>query len=72
MVLLSPRPEWVATLPNAKLPDRSDFMRYGDDLDACTAAWTRAIAESARLADEFAEWTQGGAAPPVGSLSPLS
>ena len=32
VVLLSPRPEWIATLPNAKLPDRNDFKAYGDDL----------------------------------------
>ena len=55
VVLLSPRPEWIATLPNAKLPDRNDFKAYGDDLQARIAAWRRAVAESQRLADEFAE-----------------
>ena len=55
VVLLSPRPEWVATLPNGKLPDRNDFKAYGDDLQARIAAWRRAVAESQRLADEFAE-----------------
>jgi hypothetical protein len=25
MVLLAPNPEWVKTLPNGKLPDRTDF-----------------------------------------------
>ena len=28
----------------------------GDDLGARMAAWSRAVAESARLADEFAQW----------------
>ena len=28
VVVLSPRPEWIATLPNAKLPDRNDFKHY--------------------------------------------
>ena len=44
VVLLSPRPEWIATLPNAKLPDRNDFKAYGDDLAGRVAAWSRARA----------------------------
>jgi hypothetical protein len=59
VVVLAPRPAWVATLPGAKLPDRSDFKRYGDDLAARTRAWRRAVAESQRLADEFAELVAG-------------
>jgi hypothetical protein len=55
VVLLSPHPDWVRTLPNAKLPDRSDFKAYGDDLAGRIAAWRRALAESQRLADEFAD-----------------
>jgi hypothetical protein len=53
VVLLVPRPEWVATLPNGKLPDRADFKAYGDDADGRMRAWRIALAESARLADEF-------------------
>ena len=34
VLLLAPNPEWVKTLPNAKLPDRSDFVTYGNDLAA--------------------------------------
>ncbi|MEL4180833.1 phospholipase [Roseateles sp. PN1] len=55
VVLLAPNPAWIATLPNAKLPDRNDFQRYGDDMPARAKAWLRAIAESQRLADEFAQ-----------------
>ena len=53
VVLLVPRPEWVATLPRGKMPDRGDFKAYGDDAAARTRAWRIALAESARLADEF-------------------
>jgi hypothetical protein len=53
VVLLVPRPEWVATLPNGKLPDRGDFKHYGDDADARMRAWRIAMRESDRLADEF-------------------
>jgi hypothetical protein len=55
VVLLAPSAEWIATLPGAKLPDRADFKTFVDDDAARMAAWTRAVAQSARLADEFAE-----------------
>lgn len=54
VVLLSPNPAWIASLPRAKLPDRDDFRHYGDDVQARAKAWLRAIAESQRLRDEFA------------------
>lgn len=60
VIVLAPHPEWVARLPNHKLPDRTDFMRYGVDLKARVSAWQTAVAESARLADEFAHWLAGG------------
>ncbi len=60
VVLLSPRPEWIATLPNAKLPDRGDFKAYADDTAGRIAAWSRALAESQRLADEFAALVGSG------------
>jgi hypothetical protein len=53
LVLLSPHPDWVRTLPGAKLPDRGDFKAYGDDLAGRVRDWSRAITESRRLADEF-------------------
>lgn len=53
LVLLSPRAEWVASLPDGKLPDRNDFRRFGDDEAGRQRAWRRALAESARLADEL-------------------
>jgi hypothetical protein len=58
VVLLSPSPEWVATLPGGKIPDRSDFKAFGDDHDARERVWTQATAESARLADEFEALTR--------------
>jgi len=58
VVVLSPSPAWIARLPNAKLPDRSDFQHFGDDLAARVAAWSAAVSESQRLADEFARWLE--------------
>jgi hypothetical protein len=60
VVVLSPNPAWVATLPNAKLPDRADFKFFGDDTAGRVRAWGRAVRESERLRDEFAEWARGG------------
>ncbi len=62
LVLLSPRPQWLTSLPNGKLPDREDFKRYVDDPQARAAAWSRAVQESARLRDEFAHWLERGSA----------
>jgi hypothetical protein len=61
VIVLAPNPEWVATLPNAKLPDRTDFTRYAHDLKGRIAVWQTAVAESERLRDEFAEWVAAGA-----------
>ena len=60
VVLLVPTADWIARLPNAKLPDRRDFKAYGADHAGRAAVWRRAIAESARLADEFAAYVEGG------------
>lgn len=56
MVVLSPRPEWVKTLPNGKLPDRADFTHYGPDLAGRMKAWTGATSASTQLVDEFQAW----------------
>jgi hypothetical protein len=58
MVVLAPDPDWIKSLPNGKLPDRSDFARYGKDLPARIRDWTRAARESERLAEEFAAWLE--------------
>ena len=58
MLLLAPNPEWVKTLPNSKLPDRTDFTHYGNDLAGRVKAWNTACSASAQLADEFAAWLQ--------------
>lgn len=58
MVVLAPDPDWVRTLPNGKVPDRTDFTRYGNDLAARVKAWSTATAASRQLADEFAQWLE--------------
>lgn len=58
VVLLAPDPEWVRTLPNGKLPDRTDFAFYGQDLAARVRDWSAATAASAQLAEEFEQWLE--------------
>jgi hypothetical protein len=55
MVVAAPNPLWVrARLPNAKLPDRSDFGTYGADLPKRVAVWNTACQAAQQIADEFA------------------
>lgn len=67
MVLLAPNPQWVATLPGGKLPDRNDFKRL--NYEQRVKAWTEAVARAAVLADEWQAWLQQGC--PADQLKPL-
>jgi hypothetical protein len=58
MLLVTPSPAFLATLPNGKLPDRQDFYRYGQDHAARIAAWERAIAECERFAETVLRWLE--------------
>lgn len=58
MLVLAPNPEWIKTLPNAKLPDRQDFTHYGNDLAGRVKAWTAACSASEQLVDEFSAWLE--------------
>ena len=57
-IVLAPDPAWVERLPNRKLPDRTDFTRYGNDLAARVKAWNAAVLASRQLADEWAAWLE--------------
>ena len=57
-LLVSPSPEFVASLPNAKIPDRHDFTRYGED--ERIRIWREAVDRCRVLADEFAELLANG------------
>jgi len=52
VVLLAPRPEWVAQLPGAKLPDRQDFTAWLHDPAERVRRWQIALSASQQLADE--------------------
>jgi hypothetical protein len=56
VVLVAPSPAFVATLPRGRLPDRQDFYHYGPDHAARIAAWTRAMRECGRFAEQAMAW----------------
>jgi hypothetical protein len=68
MLVLAPDPAWVATLPAGKLPDRTDFARYGSDVAARARAWGAAVSASEQLAASFERWL---ADPDPGRVEPL-
>ena len=70
-IVLAPDRAWVASLPNGKLPDRTDFTRYGTDLGARIQAWTAAATASRQLADEFAQWSALDPAQQFAQVEPL-
>jgi hypothetical protein len=57
-LVLAPNPEWVKTLPNGKLPDRQDFIRYDRDWVGRVKVWTAGASAAQQLADEFGQWLQ--------------
>lgn len=56
VVLLAPRPEWVASLPGGKLPDRRDFQDFAHAPHERRQRWRQAVAAAQQLADELASW----------------
>jgi hypothetical protein len=68
VVLIAPSRAMIDRLPDRRLPDRSDFYRYGQDHAARIGAWERAIGEAQRFADAAMRWLE---APNVSIARPL-
>ena len=66
-VVICPSREFVAGLPNAKVPDRTDFQRMSPALRR--RVWRSVIAECERLADDFRDVLEMDRLP--GRLEPL-
>lgn len=58
VVLLTPSPEFVATLPHGKIPDRTDFETL--EPDERIAYWTAVLEASEQLAVDFAALVEHG------------
>lgn len=57
-VLIYPSADFVAGLPNGKIPDRKDFETMGND--ERIRCWERVVAECQRLAACFSDWQARG------------
>jgi hypothetical protein len=68
MVLLCPKPEWVAQLPQSKLPDRTDFLTHAHDVPQRIKVWQTAVSQAQQLADEWQAWLQQ---PDLNQVEPL-
>jgi hypothetical protein len=68
VLIVAPTPQFLATLPRRKLPDRADFKHYGLDHDARIANWRQAIAQGQALRDEFDAFA---ARPDLARVQPL-
>jgi len=67
LIVLAPNPEWVAKLPQGRLPNRDDFA--GLALDDRIRLWTQAVAEAQALSDDWQAWLAAGC--PMDQVRPL-
>ena len=58
VVLVTPSKEFVATLPNGRIPDRKDFEKLG--ADERIRCWRQVLKASERLAVDFQELVESG------------
>jgi hypothetical protein len=60
VVMVYPSEDFVATLPEGRIPDRGDFATFVDDPATRIANWRRAVELSAPLGEEFLELIASG------------
>ena len=60
VILLSPSPEFVDSLPFRRIPDRQDFIRLKGKDEERVSAWEEAAQMSGRLGDEFLSLVENG------------
>lgn len=60
VILVSPSPEFVRTLPGGQIPDRRDFIRFQDRDELRMKRWREAIARSEELGTAWMEIAERG------------
>jgi hypothetical protein len=60
VVMIAPTREFVQQLPNAKIPDRSDFKRYFQKDQERFAAWNNVVEMCRPPAEAFMELVESG------------
>jgi hypothetical protein len=58
VVMIGPSREFIAGLPDGKLPDRSDFKRYGADAKKRAQVWRQTASRSEQLGELFMRWCE--------------
>jgi len=51
VVVLAPTKSWIARLPDGRLPDRHDFVRFAQDLPARVRRWRAVLSQAEELAE---------------------
>lgn len=59
VIMLSPSAEFVAALPDGRLPDRKDFSIYKGRNEIRQQRWRQAMHASTQLGEEFLSWVNG-------------
>jgi hypothetical protein len=67
LIVLAPNPEWMARLPQGRLPNRDDFA--GLTLPERIRLWSQAVAEAQVLSDEWQAWLAADC--PMDQVKPL-
>jgi len=60
VLLVSPSPAFVESLPDKKIPDRNDFYTYKERDKERIDTWKQSVETSRRLADEFVDAAESG------------
>jgi hypothetical protein len=68
VILIAPSRAMLERMPGGRLPDRSDFYRFGTDHAARIARWQRALQEAKRFAEAALRWLR---APDPSIVRPL-
>ena len=60
VLMVYPSPVFVSTLPDRKIPDRTDFITYVDNQSQRIRNWWKAVDMSAHLGERFMELVDSG------------
>jgi len=60
VLMVYPSQDFIASLPNGKIPDRDDFVDYLDQHATRIRNWWEAVEKSKHLGEEFLELTASG------------
>jgi hypothetical protein len=60
VLMVYPSPEFVAKLPDGRIPDRTDFVTFMDNPQTRMENWRQVVGLAAPLGEEFLELLAGG------------